>query len=288
MNNVTVIPSYYTISKNITLDLNRNTVSGGYLYVSNSQVTIDDTSSEKNGKITSSKTQVIYVRGNNTVLTINGGTVNSNKYDIYIESGTVNITGGTVNSNKYGIASKNNATVNLSGGTVSGVTAVDMQGGIINVSDNAIVDATSYGISLQNATISDASTAAKLNMTGGTVKSGAQAICGNNQYSQGTTATISGGTITGGTGIYWPIGGTLTVSDNAYIEGSLSGIEVKQGTINIEGGIIKCTGAYNEYTPSGNGTVGSGWALAVSTQQYATTIEGVNSDVIVNIIGGTT
>lgn len=224
---------------------------------------------------------------------VSGGTVTGSQYGIYAGAnnasaiGTINISGGTVKCDaKTGIIAKN-ATVNLTGGTVSGKTAVDMQGGTITVADNAVVDATGYGISLQNATVSNASTAATLTMTGGTVQSGGQAICGNNQYSQGTTATINGGKITGGTGIYWPMGGTLNIQDGADIEGTLSGIEVKQGTVNISGGTIMATGEYKEYAPSGNGTVGSGWALAVSTQQYATSVSGVSSDVVVNITGGT-
>lgn len=199
------------------------------------------------------------------------------------------IKSGTIDGGKIGIAGKKSATINLTGGAVKGQTGVDMQGGTITVSENAEVNAVGYGISLQNDIVSDANTAAKLIMTGGAVKANTtngQAICGNNLYSQGTVASISGGTVTGGTGVYWPMGGTLTVSGDAQIEGTLAGIEAKQGTINIEGGTIKATGDYVEYAPSGNGTVGSGWALAVSTQQYATTVAGVSSDVVVNVTGG--
>lgn len=211
-----------------------------------------------------------------------GTAVNASGVELTIKSGTID--GG-----KIGIAGKKSATINLTGGAVKGQTGVDMQGGTITVSENAEVNAVGYGISLQNDIVSDANTAAKLIMTGGAVKANTtngQAIAGNNLYSQGTVASISGGTVTGGTGVYWPMGGTLTVSDNAKIEGTLAGIEAKQGTINIEGGTIKATGEYKEYAPSGNGTVGSGWALAVSTQQYATTVAGVSSDVVVNVTGG--
>lgn len=211
-----------------------------------------------------------------------GTAVNASGVELTIKSGTID--GG-----KIGIAGKKSATINLTGGAVKGRTGVDMQGGTITVSDQALVDAVGYGISLQNANENDAATAATLTMTGGAVKANTtdgQAITGNNLYSQGTVATISGGTVTGGTGVYWPMGGTLTVSGDAQIEGTLAGIEAKQGTINITGGTVKATGEYKEYEPSGNGTVGSGWALAVSTQQYATTVEGVSPDVVVSITGG--
>lgn len=77
-----------------------------------------------------------------------------------------------------------------------------------------------------------------------------------------TTITINGGKIIGGgTGIYHPQVGKLTIN-NGEITGE-TGIEIRSGDLNVNGGVITATGNPTSTDPNGNGSTTVGAAIAV-------------------------
>ena len=122
-------------------------------------------------------------------------------------------------------------------------------------------------------------------MTGGTVTATTLTLSGNNTKSAGTMATISDGVITSSdkTAIYWPMAGTLTITGGQITGGT--GIEAKLGTINIsDDAIIIGTGDYKEDVPMNGGSSPEGSTLLLSAHMY--TSYDNNNDLAVNITGG--
>lgn len=282
---------YIAVKNKITIDLNGYVASGGYFWAceDSTDLTIMDSSSSQTGKIDSPN---YGVRADKGCVEVIGGSVMGANYGIILYGSTakINVSGGLVSGTRQdssGIAIFNYAggDVSIRGGKVTSYyTAVMMYGGNLSISGGT-VESKKYGIALQNASVSNADTASRFTMTGGAVIADLQAICGNNNYSQGTIASISGGEIVGGTGVYWPMGGELDIYDGAYIAGGV-GIEAKQGNINVYGGDIVSSGTYYEYDPTGNGSTHGGWALAIDGLHYGTNVSGVTSDLIVNVYGG--
>ena len=105
-----------TITKSVTLDLNGYKMDyfrvaqvndeGEILQSGN--LTVEDTSTAKTGKVTS---KIALVVGN---LTINGGTIGNGRDGVEIENGNLTVTGGAIDS-LYG---SNSGTVTITGGTV--------------------------------------------------------------------------------------------------------------------------------------------------------------------------
>lgn len=86
----------------------------------------------------------------------------------------------------------------------------------------------------------------------------------------GNTAVIN----SKGTGIYAAGPATWTIEDGAYIEGVESGIELRAGTLTINGGTIVATADNVYVAANGNGTttVGSGLAIAQHTTKLNITV----------------
>lgn len=82
------------------------------------------------------------------------------------------------------------------------------------------------------------------------------------------------------TGIYAAGYGTWTIEDGALIEGAETGIEIRAGILNVNGGTIIGNESKTEVTPDGNGqtTIGAGIAIAQHTTKL---------DITVNIKNGT-
>ena len=106
-----------TITKSVTLDLNGYKMD--YFRVAqvdektnevltSGNLTVEDTSTAKTGKVTS---KIALVAGN---LTINGGTIGNGRDGVEIENGNLTVTGGAIDS-LYG---SNSGTVTITGGTV--------------------------------------------------------------------------------------------------------------------------------------------------------------------------
>lgn len=214
-------------------------------------------------------------------VTVNGGIVTSPKIaingltDDKNTMGTITINGGIVESASYnesnpqnfGAVVANSYHVVMTGGELKGPYTISMS--TYNGNDSAKTSGTST-----------------LVMTGGAINSTIQAVGVNNLKSAGVTAEISGGTITAPdnrTAIYWPAEGMLTIKGNASISGG-TGIEMKMGTLNIEGGTITGSGIYATAEPVNGGAGPEGSALLVSTQMYDAYVE--NPDLKVNITSG--
>lgn len=100
--------------------------------------------------------------------------------------------------------------------------------------------------------------------TNGFGVSGNGSMSNNNTTSEcgPTTITINGGKIIGGgTGIYHPQVGELTIN-NGEITGE-TGIEIRSGDLNVNGGVITATGNSTSTDPNGNGSTTVGAAIAV-------------------------
>lgn len=121
--------------------------------------------------------------------------------------------------------------------------------------------------------------AATLTVNGGTLKAPFYGISGNGTR-HNTNLTINGGAIEGteGTGIYQPQDGTVTINGGTIT--GLTGIEIRSGQLNVNGGTIKSTADKYEEAENGGGTTVTGAAIAVS--QHTT-----DKKITVTVDGGT-
>lgn len=121
--------------------------------------------------------------------------------------------------------------------------------------------------------------AAKLTVNGGTLKAPFYGISGNGSRHD-TNLTINGGTIesTKGTGIYQPQDGTVTIKGGT-IKG-LTGIEIRSGRLDVNGGTFISTADKYEAVKNDSGTTVTGAAIAVS--QHTT-----GKKITVTVDGGT-
>ena len=128
----------------------------------------------------------------------------------------------------------------------------------------------------------------QVEITGGRIETKDFPVSGNNQESAGAEVAITGGSlknISGGTAIYWPMEGQLTIGGNAVIEGG-TGIEAKMGTITIkDNAVITGSGEWKEEKPQNGGANPEGSAFLGSAQMYDGCIN--DSSLVVNILGGT-
>jgi len=130
-------------------------------------------------------------------------------------------------------------------------------------------------------------TPAKLTVapSAGAIKGYYYGISGNGSRN-GTEITINGGAITGGDvdngtrgcGIYHPQNGTLTINSGT-INGGETAVEMRAGTLNINGGLFTAIATPTATNPNGSGTTSSGAAIAIAQH---TTKQPIN----VTITGG--
>ena len=120
---------------------------------------------------------------------------------------------------------------------------------------------------------------ATLTVNGGTLKAPFYGISGNGTR-HNTELTINGGTIEGtkGTGIYQPQDGTVTINGGTIT--GLTGIEIRSGQLDVNGGTFISTADKYEEDENGGGTTVTGAAIAVS--QHTT-----GKIIIVTVDGGT-
>ena len=171
------------------------------------------------------------------MLTMNDGTIESTtKWDaLYAQGGAqVTINGGLITNTCTGAAGYAiDLYGNASGSGDPIATTLTINGGSI-VSNTA---QKGYGISIYG-------NGATLNMTDGAITANHFAITGNGTAKYGgTTINISGGSLssaTAGTAIYHPQAGTLNITGGT-ITGQ-TGIGIKGGTLNISGGTIHAVG----------------------------------------------
>ena len=219
----------------------------------------------------------------NSETTINGGKVSAPSFTIY-QAGKLTINNGTVEGSN-GLAIRNNtgAIFEMNGGTVITESIDDLaisfqkdtsgvfNGGSVlaengqneNVGSGAIA-----GFMDSNITIND----------GAVIKAWGNALTGNGSDSggnQGTDAkfTINGGKITSshGAGIYAPQIRGETIINGGEIIG-LTGIEIRAGRLEINGGKLVGTNAYY-VAPNSNGGTTLGAAVAVAQHTTRQPIE---------------
>ena len=129
----------------------------------------------------------------------------------------------------------------------------------------------------------DSTNPATLIVNGGTLTGYYYSITGNGSRPN-TVITINGGTInatcTGDNlGIYHPQNGTITVNGGT-ITGYSSAIEMRAGSLVVEGGTLTSTATSYSCNPNGSGTTTVGAAIAIA--QHTTKV-----DISVSIEGGT-
>lgn len=220
----------------------------------------------------------------------------------YTNTGTLTLKNGTITCNS-GISNYFGSVV-LDTGLTMNVTnrAVNTFGGKITVQGAKILSEAGFGVALFNSFYAFDTSNANMNheknksaefvMTSGMIDVSYYPITGNNLYSAGTTATITGGTLAAddnNPGIYWPMEGTLKVSGTARISGG-TGIEAKMGTIEIsDNAVVSGMGAYVSSEPENGGSNPEGSALMLSSQMYGqvSTQYKENNKLTVNITGGT-
>ena len=180
-------------------------------------------------------------------------------------------------------------TLNLNGKTVRAAADAKMTGGIFRLLDGADFTITGEGEITNNGNANVIAAVGVLGAANLTVESGKlvgyyYGITGNGMK-DGSTVTINGGEIVSiegtGSGIYNPQNGTLNVTGGT-ISGA-TGIYFKSGKLNITGGTINGTGAKTDYNHSGNGSDATGDALVIENVA-AGNYQAIES---VSITGGT-
>ena len=219
------------------------------------------------------------------------------KYYVSIQDAVDASTGSeiTLTVNKYltldeaVVIENKDVTLNLNGKTVRAAADAKMTGGIFRLLDGADFTITGAGEITNNGNANVIAAVGVLGAANLTVESGKlvgyyYGITGNGMK-DGSTVTINGGEIASiegtGSGIYNPQNGTLTVTGGT-ISGA-TGIYFKSGKLNITGGTINGTGAKTDYNHSGNGSDATGDALVIENVA-AGNYQAIES---VSITGGT-
>ena len=274
------------LTKNVTLDTNGFTVSAAAGFKGNFMFTNRGTFNiVGSGKIDGSVGTYPLIMINNTggaVLNIQSSEITGQGV-VQNVGGIVNITGGTLT------ASARNTVLSQFGEVHIGASAHLMAAGAkMTLSGDAVLSGNG-GIDVFNSNRNEEGTvSAQVEITGGRIETKDFPVSGNNQESAGAEVAITGGSlknISGGTAIYWPMEGQLTIGGNAVIEGG-TGIEAKMGTITIkDNAVITGSGEWKEEKPQNGGANPEGSAFLGSAQMYDGCIN--DSSLVVNILGGT-
>ncbi len=134
-------------------------------------------------------------------------------------------------------------------------------------------------LTIKGESTEESAKAATLTVNGGTLKAPFYGISGNGMR-HNTNLTINGGTIEGtkGTGIYQPQDGTVTINGGTIT--GLTGIEIRSGQLDVNGGTFISTADKYEAVKNDSGTTVTGAAIAVS--QHTT-----GKKITVTVDGGT-
>ena len=220
--------------KNITIDLNGNTLNMYTQFENNGTLNITDTNLSSSGILTGYKDRVINNNGN---LTVSGGTISEVTYGIYNNNGgTTNISGGTLSNNQYGIYNVSGGTVNITNGTITGNTYGTFNyGGDINVSGGNI-NGNEYGVYNSTGTTN----ISNLTITGNTTEVA--------NGGTGTTNILSGNIISNTIAVTNTSSGRINIGsqdlavdkENPVIQGEQYGIaNTGTGSIAFYDGIVK-------------------------------------------------
>ena len=292
-----IITESLSMDKVSNLDLNGHTISLKNKRIEiTEKVTIDDSSENKTGKITSNANFTIIVGEENNPtngnLTVKGGTIeNLGEYGAIFNYETLEIDGGTIQAtsnatNGYTVYNLKNLT--MKSGTVYSTnrraiqvyenSTFTMDGGLVKTDSTGEQVVNLYGncsATINGGTIEGLgnNTAGiamfgntNLTVNGGTIIGEGMAIAGNgNEVSGNANITINGGTMisTGGVGLYLPQRDSITMINGGDISGP-TGIEIRAGTLIVNDGNITGTNDTYEVKENGNGTTTKGAAIAVA------------------------
>ena len=286
------------LTKNVTLDTNGFTVSAAAGFKGNFMFTNRGTFNiVGSGKIDGSVGTYPLIMINNTggaVLNIQSSEITGQGV-VQNVGGIVNITGGTLTASARNTVLSQFGEVHIGASAHlmaagEGKSAVQLIGAKMTLSGDAVLSGNG-GIDVFNSNRNEEGTvSAQVEITGGRIETKTKdfPVSGNNQESAGAEVAITGGSlknISGGTAIYWPMEGQLTIGGNAVIEGG-TGIEAKMGTITIkDNAVITGSGEWKEEKPQNGGANPEGSAFLGSAQMYDGCIN--DSSLVVNILGGT-
>ncbi len=199
----------------------------------------------------------IYTSNSGTMeITISGGSISSTSeygYGIY-NFGTLIISGGEITANNYGVSNSAVSTTTISGGQITGKTGVANYGSM-NISGTPnITGTTMFGIENEGDLTISGNPVISAETRGienkGTLKISGGEITGNNYgifSSANATADISGGQITGKTGVVNY--GSMNISGGTITGNATSGYGVNNnGVINISGGTIVSENYYGLFS----------------------------------------
>jgi hypothetical protein len=215
------------------------------------------------GEVKATTGYAVYNYATSTVMNISGGTISATSgYAVY-NARTLNISGGEVKATSgYAVHNNNSSsgTVNISGGTVSATTGTavyDTYGGKITVAGSAKV--TSANTTAAQGTIflasSGTATAARLEITGGTVENTAANANARAIYNASTGAVnISGGLV--------------LAKDGYAIYKSGSGATAITGGLAFAYGTGAANVIYGTYTATSGDAVVLAWNKAANNTAY--------------------
>lgn len=262
-----------TIAKKLTLDLNGHTLNGGQvkakpaLTVSNSSVTIQDSSAAQTGTIMREDTAansgvsshyVIDIQGKYGFLKFEGGNVKNNsgttsgKGASLIRLGndsvsgwpTLTIKGGTFTQDNFIAIKVDRGTLHLLGGTVNSANSFAIENW-----NNAYIKGGTVNGTVSTWVYSTGAAFSKLEISGGTVNGNVASVNYDNAADKQARVYVTGGTVTGTLGTY------------TYKNGLVAMDETAKATIEVTGGTFsKDPTQYvvenSTITPNGDGTFG--------------------------------
>ena len=252
---VTLLADTYanvTIAKAMTLDLNGHTLNGGQvkakpaLTVSNSSVTIQDSSAAQTGTIMREDTAensgvsshyVIDIQGKYGFLKFEGGNVKNNsgttsgKGASLIRLGndnnmsanpTLTIKGGTFTQDNFIAIKVDRGTLHLLGGTVNSANSFAIENW-----NNAYIKGGTVNGTVSTWVYSTGAAFSKLEISGGTVNGNVASVNYDNAADKQARVYVTGGTVTGTLGTY------------TYNNGLVAMDETAKATIEVTGGTFK-------------------------------------------------
>lgn len=262
-----------TIAKKLTLDLNGHTLNGGQvkakpaLTVSNSSVTIQDSSAAQTGTIMREDTAansgvsshyVIDIQGKYGFLKFEGGNVKNNsgttsgKGASLIRLGndsvsgwpTLTIKGGTFTQDNFIAIKVDRGTLHLLGGTVNSANSFAIENW-----NNAYIKGGTVNGTVSTWVYSTGAAFSKLEISGGTVNGNVASVNYDNAADKQAQVYVTGGTVTGTLGTY------------TYNNGLVAMDETAKATIEVTGGTFKEDPTKyvvedSAITPNGDGTYG--------------------------------
>ena len=282
----------------VTLDLNGKTttlnsvniVNNGSLTITGSSGVLSGTASNvinngtgtltvSGGTITGTQTVISSTTG---PVTVNGGRIEStattgNNDGIYNNgaTGAVTVTSGTIIGYRAGIYSNTASPIAISGGSITGNTGIWTSSGDVTVTGGRIESTATTG---NYDGIFKNGTTGTITVTSGTIIGYRAGIYSN----AANPIAISGGSITGNTGIRCT--GVLTVTGaTTNIRGITgAGIDAYTGTVTMSNGTV--TGNNGIWTSSGDVIVNGGYVASTGT---TTLTYGIKANGSISLSGGT-